>query len=159
MTATIFSARRLDMDSKGLSSIARWFAPDGAPLCWALEPGPQRQPHPRIPAGLYPLCLRTIGEKHEQYLKHYGPVFHKGMVEICDVPDRIAIEAHKGNSIHDTLGCSLWGTTALKPEISNSLLWEVTASAAAYERVYPVIRDAILDGPTLLRIFNMGEGA
>jgi|GEM_PF-3658224 len=151
-----FTAKRLAHDD--LSSVARWSKPDGHDLCYCLEPGYRREPHPIIPAGTYALRLRTVGEKHAAYLKWYGSDFHKGMIEICDVPGRTAIEFHVGNTIADTLGCSLSGDSFINPPGNGSGHFEVVRSRVAYERAYPILRDAILAGPTQLIIVPQGAG-
>ncbi len=153
-----FTARRLSSD--GRSIISRWFDMRGQPLCYCLEPGRLSAPHPCIPVGDYNLQLRTIGQKHQDYNRHYtakfGAGWHRGMVEIVNVPGREAIEFHVGNTIADTLGCCLAGTAALPPPGNGSGHWEVSGSRAAYERVYPILRDAIVAGPTLLRVLSIG---
>lgn len=131
------------------SSVAIWSGPKIAFPLYCLEPGEQREPHPRIPAGTYPLRLRTVGKKHADYLKHYGSHFHKGMVEIAEVPGREFIELHVGNTIADTLGCSLPGLSYGKDEDGN---YAVAESRRAYEKAYPILRDAILAGATQLII-------
>lgn len=152
---TLFTARRMDGD--GLSSLARWFDANGLPLCWCLEPGPDRAPHPIIPIGTYPLRLRTVGEKHLAYLKKYGSAWHKGMIEIADVPGRSAIEFHIGNSITDTESCSLAGSDFVPPRLSNSQHWEVTRSAEAYQKVYPKLRDAVMAGQAQITFLSSGN--
>jgi hypothetical protein len=150
--SAIFTALRLDHD--GRSSIARWQDGAGGLLCYCLEPGPEGQPHPWIPPGTYPLRLRTVGEKHAEYARYYGNKFgigwHKGMIEIADVPGRLAIEFHVGNTIADTLGCSLAGSNFLAPPGNGSEHYETVKSRDAYERVYPVLRDAVLAGAAQL---------
>lgn len=150
-----FEARRFAQDA--MSSVAQWVDPAGVTLCYCLEPGAERIPHPGIPAGTYQLKLRPYGKKHEAYLKWYGPDFHKGMIEICKVPDRVAIEFHVGNTIADTEGCSLCGDKyASPPGNMKSGHYEVGGSRKTYEKVYPIIRDAILAGPTQLIIHPAG---
>jgi hypothetical protein len=155
----IFTARRLDTDS--LSIISRWYDPAGEPLCFCLEPGLLREPNAGIPAGIYNLRLRAAGAKHAEYNKYYAAKFgigwHKGMVEICNVPDRDFIEFHVGNTIADTLGCSLAGTSSIAPPGNGSGHWEVSGSRAAYERVYPILRDAITADATHLQILFIGS--
>lgn len=151
---SVFTVRRFAQDDQ--SSIARWFGPGGAPLCYALEPGYKREPHPIIPSGKYELKLRTFGDKHKQYLKWYGPDFHKGMIEIANVPGRSDILLHVGNTIADTEGCSLCGENPVDPRASNSHHWEVARSRVTYEKIYPIIRDEILSGPTGLFIIPIG---
>lgn len=156
----VFIVRRLAADS--MSIVSRWSDPCGAPLCYCLEPGFDRKPHPAIPVGTYPLGLRKAGSKHIAYKKHYdaqaqfGPDWHKGMVEICDVPDRVAILFHVGNTISDSAGCSLAGEKFLAPPGNGSGHYEVVRSRAAYEKVYPVLRDAVLAGSVFLEIQSIG---
>jgi hypothetical protein len=151
----IFRAQRIASD--GMSIASRWTTPAGVRLCYCLEPGMERVPHPGISSGLYPLRLRTVGAKHAAYLKWYKGDFHKGMVKICDVVGRDAIEFHVGNSISDTLGCSLCGESLVDALRSSSHHWEVQRSRVTYEKVYPVLRDAILAGPTFISIIPIGS--
>lgn len=151
----MFTAQRLYTD--GLSTISRWSGPKGF-LCFGLEPGAGRAAHPGIPAGTYPLKLRTVGAKHGAYLKRFGPLFHKGMVQIDNVPGRSEIEFHIGNTIDDTQGCTLCGEKMIAPRLSNSQHWEVGSSLFAYQAVYPVLRDAILAGRIFLEILPVGSG-
>jgi hypothetical protein len=153
---TEFLARRLDTD--GLSIISQWFDPSGQPLCYALEPGDRRVPHPAIPAGRYRLGLRTVGQKHAHYLSKFGPAFHKGMIEICNVPGRTAVEAHIGNTIDDTEGCSLLGETMVMPRYAHSGHWEVQRSEIGYRAVYPILRDAVRAGDTFLTMLAIAKG-
>lgn len=149
----IVTAHRFARDE--VSTVSIWEL-DGRNICYCLEPGAEGE-HPAIPSGKYALGLRTIGDKHAQYLKWYGPDFHKGMIEILDVPGRTAIEFHVGNTIADTKGCSLCGSNAVDPRVSNSKHWEVARSRVTYEKVYPVLRDAILAGPVFINIIGIGE--
>lgn len=158
----LFTATRIASDP--MSTIARWSSPSGEPLCFCLEPGLKRVPHPIIRAGTYPLHLRATGKKNDDYRQHYaraegfGVGWHKGMIEICDVPGRSEIEFHVGNTIADTNGCSLCGDTFLDPPGNGSGHFEVVSSRHAYERVYPILRDAILAGDVQLQILAQ-EGA
>lgn len=89
----------------------------------------------RIPAGLYPVKLRTEGGIHPRYAKNF-PDIHKGMLWLQDVPGFEWIYIHIGNKDEHTAGCILvaqdahigpLGTVTLK----NSRL----AYIAFYERV------------------------
>lgn len=151
---TIFTARRLNSD--GQSIITKLLDAAGVELCWLLEPGLERAEHPAIPAGRYELKLHPGGNLHWAYQKDYGPAFHKGMVEVCAVPGRSAILIHVGNKIDDTQGCLLTGSKPVEPRLSNSRHWEVVSSRLAYNRVYPLLRDAILAGPTFLDVLALG---
>lgn len=156
--SNIFTCRRLATD--GISLISRWLDEAGNTLCYGLEPGRERPEHPGIPSGDYALRLRTVGAKHLEYQAYYGrrfrPGWHMGMVEIAGVPGRSAIEFHVGNTIADTEGCTLCGEAPLKPPGNGSGHWEVARSRIAYERVYPILRDAVLAGETRLRILGVG---
>ena len=62
---------------------------DGQFMCYTLEDQYQAVKVPgetRIPDGIYRLGLRTVGGFHNRYLAKYGPDFHKGMIEVLNVP-------------------------------------------------------------------------
>lgn len=150
-----FTARRTEHDA--LSTIARWSDQKGDQLCWCLEPGAQTPVHPCIPIGTYPLRLRTGTLKDAEYRKKFGGFWHKGMIEIADVPDRFAIEFHIGNTVHDTEGCSLAGLMPIEPPGNlDSGHWEVSGSTIAYQKVYPALRDAILGDGAQITFLTMG---
>lgn len=92
----------------------------------------------RIPDGTYQVRLRTEGGFHQKYLKRFGPDFHKGMLQIMDVPNFEFILIHIGNSDKDTAGCLLVGNT--NDAGSNF----IKGSQDAYLNIYPPIRDALL---------------
>ncbi len=91
-----------------------------------------------IPYGKYNLTLRTYGSTHENYKWYYqyDPDFHKGMIELTDVKGFTAILIHVGNTVDDTDGCILVGDKQHEGRLYYS--------RKAYERIYPLIRDAIL---------------
>lgn len=64
----------------------------------------------RIPAGEYQLKLREHGGFHNRYKDKF--VFHRGMIEVCDVPNFTDILIHIGNTDKDTAGCLLVGMGA-----------------------------------------------
>ncbi len=95
----------------------------------------------RILAGRYKCKLRTDGRNHKRYLDRYGEEWHKGMIELIDVPRFTAIQVHCGNKDDHTDGCTLVG------DISNQNITEdgtIGSSRTAYERIYPRIRDTLL---------------
>lgn len=101
----------------------------------------------RIPSGTYRLKLRTVGGFHSRYLKKYGPDFHKGMIQLEDVPGFEYVLIHIGNNDDDTAGCILVGDTSQRAFIGKS--------AVAYQRIYLPIRDAILSGESVtLEVVN-----
>jgi len=71
---------------------------DGRFVCFSLED--QAQPikvagETRIPAGTYPLSLRTVGKTHEKYASKFPE--HRGMLLIRDVPGFEYVLIHIGN--------------------------------------------------------------
>ena len=90
----------------------------------------------RIPDGRYPIGFRTEGGFHERYKAKYGG-WHKGMLEIKQVPNFKYILIHKGNDDDDTAGCLLVGSgnTNGANFISNS--------GDAYMKIYPKIKNAL----------------
>ena len=118
--------------------------------CWTLEDqyraGPKVKGETRIPAGVYQLKLRTEGGFHAQYTETYrtkfGPDWHKGMLNVTDVPGFEFILIHVGNSHDDTQGCLLVGQGKTKVDGFHY----VSGSRPAYEALYPKVRDALLAG-------------
>ena len=105
----------------------------------------------RIPAGTYRLQLRKRGGFHQRYMKRF-PRIHKGMIEICDVPNFRWVMFHCGNGPKDTAGCPLvgdgvTGTTGSRP-------MRLTGSVVAYKQVYPSIAAAIETGNEVLCRFT-----
>jgi hypothetical protein len=92
----------------------------------------------RIPNGRYRVVLRTTGSHHERYKNKFP--FHKGMLHIIGVPNYKYILIHIGNDDDDTEGCLLVGDTSMN-NISES--GRIGNSTIAYERIYPIIADAI----------------
>ncbi len=97
----------------------------------------------RIPDGTYFVELRTEGKLHQRYKDKFGEDFHKGMLWVKDVPGFQYILFHIGNNDDDTAGCILVGSTADKDRNF------IGSSTAAYKDMYPVVRDAILDGESV----------
>ena len=97
----------------------------------------------RIPAGRYRVVLRTEGGNHKRYLAKYGPEWHKGMLHILNVPNFKWILIHAGNTDDDTAGCLLVGDTQNENVTSEGF---IGGSVNAYKRIYPLVRDALLQG-------------
>lgn len=91
----------------------------------------------RIPDGKYYVDFRRVGGFHNRYKRRFGS-WHKGMLEIQDVPNFKYVLIHIGNTDEDTSACYLVGDTNSRGEnfISNS--------ASAYKRLYPKVRNALL---------------
>lgn len=99
----------------------------------------------RIPAGTYDLELRTEGGFHNRYLKKFGSDFHKGMIELQDVPKFTYVLIHIGNDDDDSAGCILTGNTANNNLIEGKKGF-IGDSTGAYREIYPIIRDELLNG-------------
>ena len=76
----------------------------------------------RIPAGNYPVSVRTVGGFDGRYSTKF-PEFHQGMLHVENVDGFDYILIHIGNTDKDTAGCLLVGKGANTGEeltISNS---------------------------------------
>lgn len=107
---------------------------DGEKVCFGLEDEFREvkvMSETRIPAGKYKVGVRQFGEHHEKYKKRF-PAWHKGMLEIKDVPNFKNILIHIGNTEKDTAGCLLVG----KNVSENNKRFSVLNSAIAYEKLY-----------------------
>ncbi len=82
----------------------------------------------RIPAGRYPLALRTAGKMHKRYSNRFG--FHRGMLHILNIPDFEWVYIHIGNDHEDTQGCPLVGYAA------DLQKHEIMSSTPAYTDLY-----------------------
>lgn len=122
-----------------LTRLSAW-AYDGKRICWGLEdaaraPGDKVPGQTSIPAGTYPLALRTEGAMHPKYARRY-PQMHKGMLWLRHVPFFEYIYIHPGNFMDDTLGCLLPG---LRPGPLGAPHLTVEQSGPAYEHLYRLI--------------------
>ena len=95
----------------------------------------------RVPCGRYPVEFRAEGGFHNRYLKIFGKEFHKGMLEIKDIPDFMWVLIHIGNFRKDTLACLLTGMSNNADNIG-----KIGGSKIAYIKIYEPIRDALLRG-------------
>lgn len=112
---------------------------DGVPKCFVLEDAFQTQKiygQTRISAGIYPLRLRNFGSIHASYKKKFA--FHKGTIEIANIPGFSDVLIHIGNDSGDTLGCPLVG-------MSHTFGTDfIGNSTAAYKLIYPEIANRII---------------
>lgn len=97
----------------------------------------------RIPAGRYRIEFRTEGGFHDKYLERFGADFHKGMLHVTGVPGFKWILIHIGNDDDDTAGCILVGNDANNVNVKQGY---ISDSKRAYLALYPIIRDALLQG-------------
>tara|TARA_B110000285_G_scaffold132037_1_gene148192 strand:- start:5338 stop:5814 length:477 start_codon:yes stop_codon:yes gene_type:complete len=90
----------------------------------------------RIPCGTYNLKFRDEGGFHEKYSKRF-PSIHKGMLEVCDVPNFKYVLIHCGNDDSHSSGCLLVGDS----QENNVIIKDgwIGKSTNAYKRLYPHI--------------------
>ena len=103
----------------------------------------------RIPAGTYRLGIRLHGGMNDRYKKRFG-VFHRGMIEILNVPGFTDILIHCGNYDRDTDGCLLVGTGAVTDE--NNMM--ITSSVIGYKKLYEMIFEDVVNGRTLIQFID-----
>lgn len=131
-------------------------------MCFTLEDQYQSEKvsgETRIPSGRYKLEFRKEGGFHNKYVAKFndksskdfmGSDWHKGMIQIKDVPGFEYVLIHIGNTDEDTRGCILVGDSCIsnipfdKGSVGNSI--------QAYKRIYPVISTLMLKGETFLTI-------
>ena len=92
-------------------------------LCYTLEDEHREDKimsETRIPAGTYKLKFRNEGGFHNKYSKRFSSI-HKGMLEVCDVPNFKYILIHCGNDDSHTAGCLLLGDSQEKILIKNQM--------------------------------------
>ncbi len=123
---------------------------DGKFFCHGLEDEYRARKVPgetRIPAGCYNLGIRDEGGFHNRYSVLF-PDLHRGMVEICSVPDFQYVLIHVGNFDRDTAGCLLLGRVDYRS-------WAVWQSKATYQRFYRRVIGPIAAGrATILFLDN-----
>jgi hypothetical protein len=95
-----------------------------------------------IPLGKYEIKLRTVGGFHTKYTSKYGAAFHKGMLELQNVPNFQYILIHTGNTDSHTAGCLLVGET--QQDLDKGKDGFVGGSGDAYKKFYPKVRDALI---------------
>ena len=96
-----------------------------------------------IPLGTYKIKFRNIGGFDTKYTARYGSTFHKGMLELQDVPNFKYILIHTGNTDQHTAGCLLVGET--QQDLDKGKDGFVGGSGDAYKKMYPKVRDALLN--------------
>ena len=97
-----------------------------------------------IPLGTYEIKFRNIGGFDTKYKARYGSTFHKGMLELQDVPNFKYILIHTGNTDEHTAGCLLVGDS----QENNNIIKDgfIGKSTNAYKRIYPDISRALQEG-------------
>ena len=95
-----------------------------------------------IPLGEYEIKFRNIGGFDTKYKARYGSTFHKGMLELQDIPNFKFILIHTGNTDQHTAGCLLLGET--QQDLDKGKDGFVGGSGDAYKKFYPKCRDALI---------------
>ena len=95
----------------------------------------------RIPKGTYNIGLRTVGGFDARYKAKFS--FHKGMLQVLNVPGFEYILIHIGNDEDDTAGCLLVGNTANNNRLNKGFIGD---STTAYKSLYPKVLKAIESG-------------
>lgn len=121
---------------------------DGVFECFTLEDevrdGQKEMGETAIPLGEYEIKFRTVGGYDAKYQKRYGTTWHKGMLELQDVPNFKYILIHTGNTDEHTAGCLLVGET--QQDLDKGKDGFIGGSGDAYKKMYPKVRDALLNG-------------
>lgn len=116
---------------------------DGRFICFGLEDEYREvkvKGETRIPAGVYDIGVRTVGGFHKRYSRKFSH-FHKGMLQVMDVPGFEYILIHVGNYETNTDGCLLLGKNATTINTPT-----VPASTHAYSEFYPLVIEEALKG-------------
>ena len=113
-------------------------------LCYTLEDEAREvkvMHETRISAGSYKLTLQKAGRYHTKYKSKFadkGADWWQGSILVNDVPKFTGILWHIGNRQSATSGCLLVG---LDQQFTD---W-VGRSTDAFVKIYPIVRDAILN--------------
>lgn len=103
----------------------------------------------RIPAGLYELELKKIGEsRFDTRAWNNPPLRYYGMIRVKNVPGYSEILVHPGNTDEDTEGCILVGLAA------SLLLGAIHNSSQAYMKIYQPIADLLKKGERVTILFQ-----
>lgn len=106
----------------------------------------------RIPAGIYPVKLRTGSPMANRYDAKFADIGHRGMLWLQDVPDFDWIYFHIGNDDDDSEGCLLVGRQVASNDQGGGHIME---STLAYKRIYPIIHQAIVrNEPVFVHIID-----
>ena len=103
-----------------------------------------------IPEGTYTVEFRKEGGFHNRYKAKYD--FHKGMLEIKDIPNFKWVLFHLGNTDENTAGCVLVGDTQQDLDVSKDGF--IGSSGNAYKKFYPKVATALENGESVSLIVS-----
>lgn len=129
---------------------------DGKFICFGLEDeyrAKKVKGETRIPAGTYNIGIRKVGGFHGRYRSMFGS-FHKGMLQVLDVPNFEYILIHIGNYEHNTNGCLLVGKNATTD--GNKLT--IPVSTTAYKEFYSKVIDEAIKGNVTIEYIDNDRG-
>jgi hypothetical protein len=122
-----------------------------AQLCFTLD-------HDYIPEGRYELEIKPLGtSKFDKRMTMFFGKGHLGMIRLRGIPGMTEILIHVGNSANDTEGCILVGNDwAPNPPgmFGKAGSFWLARSLAAYEKIYPIITQSIMNGGVELAVVN-----
>lgn len=128
---------------------------DGHAICFGLEDefrAVKVSAETRIPAGQYNIGVRNVGGFHARYARKF-PAFHKGMLQILDVPGFEYILIHIGNTDEDTAGCLLVGSGADMRGTPT-----VSRSTQAYKKLYKLVINEAAIGNLTIEFIDSDRG-
>lgn len=106
--------------------------------CWTLEDVVRPNGAPKV----YGKTAIPFGSY--QVVVTYSPHFGRDMPLLVNVPNFTGVRIHMGNTAVDTDGCVLVGQDRLGKSLGHSI--------AAFDVLFPILRDAIAKGPVTLEI-------
>lgn len=121
---------------QGKNSTLSELSIDGEFSCYVLEDSVRDKKikgSTAIPAGRYKLAFRRYGGMHGRYHRLF-PDFHRGMIQLMDVPNFSYIYIHMGNNFSDTSGCLLVGEKV--KYFKKQKEYEIRQSRKAYVVLY-----------------------
>ena len=131
---------------------------DGKMKCFTLEDEGRTEKvygETRIPAGIYRLRAREYGRFFVRNSAKW--TWHRGMIELVDVPGFTDILIHRGNSDDDTAGCILVADQAIYNELNPGEM-NILSSTSAYRRLYEDIIEAVEKGEAEIEIIDSPVG-
>ncbi|RZF61484.1 DUF5675 family protein [Sphingobacterium corticibacterium] len=130
---------------------------DGEQVCYVLEDSVRDEKikgSTAIPAGRYKLAFRHYGRMHGRYHRLF-PDFHKGMIQLMDVPNFSYIYIHMGNNFSDTAGCLLVGQKV--KYFKKQKEYEIRQSRKAYVALYKRLAAAMEKGEVFIKIHELSS--